>query len=71
MADHDARGRLRFAVFDAAGGDPVRRMYGRDAAIEFAKSLPVPEGLEPVWVERPRSISPRAVALRRELGLTA
>jgi hypothetical protein len=70
LAECDARGRLRFAVFSAAGGDPVRLMRDRDAAIAFAQSLPIPEGLEPIVPPSPIGLSPRAhPALRAERGL--
>jgi hypothetical protein len=66
MADRDARGQLRFAIFDAAGGDPVRYMRDYDAAVAFAMSLPVPE-LEPLIPLHRLDVAPRA----RERGVGA
>jgi hypothetical protein len=65
----DARGRLRFEIHYGEGGSPVRMLRDRTEAIEFAKSLPVPEGLEPVVPPAPISVSPRAHARRAELGI--
>jgi hypothetical protein len=70
MAERDVRGRPRFAVFNAAGGEPVRKLYDRDEAIAFARGLPVPAGLPDLLPEPgSRSISPRAHALRASLGM--
>jgi hypothetical protein len=69
IARRDERGRMKFDIFDAAAGDPVRMMYDRGAAIAFAKALPVPEGLEPIIPPSPLNISPRAHALRKQLDL--
>jgi hypothetical protein len=65
----DARGRPKYDVFAPSGGDPVASKYSHDEAVELALSLPpLPADAEPVWQERPLSISPRS-ARRRELGL--
>jgi hypothetical protein len=71
MAERDARGRERWAIFDAAGGDPVRRMYDLDQAIAFAKALPVPADLEPILPQPALSWSHRAQGRAAELGLDA
>jgi hypothetical protein len=67
LCERGLRG-LRYAIFDARGGGPVRIMRDRAAAIEFAMSLPVLD-LPPVIPPAPINVSPRAVARRAELGL--
>jgi hypothetical protein len=69
-ARRDARGRLKYDVFAPSGGDPVAIRNDRNEAVALALSLPpLPADAPPPWQERQPTLSPRAIARRRELGL--
>jgi hypothetical protein len=69
LRGRDARGRMRYEVHHGEGGAPIRMLHDRGEAVAFAEGLPAPEGLEPIIPPREVSVSPRAAALREQMGL--